>query len=105
MVSLESLCAALLLHTIPTRLIPACRALAAFFPGQCFPIRAAEAFAVVARFVESSWTVAATLLDDHLVRGGFEGFAVVTGFVCGSWAFVADAGDGGLGSGCCGSNK
>jgi hypothetical protein len=105
MVSLETLCAALLLYTILPGFVPPGGTLAAFFPGQCFPIRAAEAFAVVARFVESRGAVAATLLDDHLVRGGFEGFAVVTGFVCAGGAGVALAGDGGLGSGCSGCQE
>jgi hypothetical protein len=105
MVSLETLCAALLLYTILPGFVPPGGTLAAFFPGQGFPVRAAETFAIAAGFVEASWTILATLLDDHLVLGGLEGFAVVSRFVCAGGTGITDAGDWVLGGCCCGSNK
>ena len=88
-----------LFHAVRARFVPTRGTLAAIFPGQSFPVRAAEALAVIPRRVKPGRAVLAAFLDDHLVFCGFEGFAVVAGFVGAGGAGVALAGDGGLG--CC----
>ena len=93
-------------HTILPRFVPASWTVTALVPGDRLLVGfAAVLFAVVAGFVESRGAVLAALLDDHLVLGGLEGFAVVPGFVGASGAGITDAGDGGLGGDCGGSNK
>jgi hypothetical protein len=105
MVSLETLCAALLLYTVLPRFIPASSTLTTILSGQSLPVRAAETFAIAASFVESRGAIATASLDDHLVLGGLEGFAVVTGFVCAGGAGVALAWYGVLGGCCSGGNE
>jgi hypothetical protein len=85
------------LHTILPRLPPASWAVLPSVSGQSFPIRPADALAVVACWVEPCGAVAAGFLDDDLVWVRLDGLAVIPRAVGASGARVALAGDGGLG--------
>ena len=88
-----------MLHTILPRLVPASWTVFPL-PGNGFLVGlAAVALAVAARFVEACGAALAALLDNHLVRGRFEGFAVIPRFVGASRAGTSLAGDGVLGEG------
>jgi hypothetical protein len=58
---------ALLFYTIPRRLPPASRTLPSTISGQGFLFRAADAFAVIARFIAPCGAFAAGFLDHDLV--------------------------------------
>ena len=61
---------ALLVHTVPVRLVPASWTVTALVPGDRLLVGfAAVLLAVIAGFVEASGAVRATFLDDHLVLG------------------------------------